>query len=69
MKKPFLLGDFVEKAIHIVTFGYGKKFAMWVAKLRGHEDCGCDRRKDYLNKLSNPKPTPPPTPNVPLDKK
>ena len=46
------LGDLVEKVIHIITFGQGKKFAMWVAKLRGYEDCGCERRKNKLNKIS-----------------
>ena len=66
------LGDFVEKVINIITLGTGKKIAMWVAKLRGEEDCGCDARKDYLNELSTTKPkpthggfpTPPPTPSV-----
>ncbi len=46
------LGDLVEKVIHIVTFGQGKRLAMWVAKLRGYEDCGCERRKNKLNKIS-----------------
>lgn len=58
------LGDLTEKIISIITFGQGKRFAMWVAKLRGKEDCGCDRRKKYLNDLTSPKPTPPPTPHV-----
>ena len=46
------LGDLVEKIIHIITFGQGKRLAMWVAKLRGYEDCGCERRKNKLNKIS-----------------
>ena len=46
------LGDLVEKVIHIITFGQGKRFAMWIAKLRGYEYCGCERRKNKLNKIS-----------------
>lgn len=43
------LGDLVAKVISIVTLGQGKKIATYVAKLRGKEDCGCDKRQDYLN--------------------
>jgi hypothetical protein len=49
-KKPMKLGDFVEKVIRIITFGYGKTIAKSVAKLFGYEDCGCDKRQDKLNK-------------------
>ena len=45
------LGDFVEKLIKIITFNQGKKIATYIAKLRGKEDCGCERRKNKLNKL------------------
>lgn len=45
------LGDFLEKLIYIVTLGQGKKIAMYIAKLRGKEDCGCERRKQKLNNL------------------
>ena len=45
------LGDLVEKLIHIITLGQGKKIATKIAKLRGKEDCGCNRRKNKLNKL------------------
>ena len=43
------LGDLVAKVISIVTLGQGKKIATYIAKLRGKEDCGCDKRQDYLN--------------------
>jgi hypothetical protein len=49
-KKEMKLGDFVEKVIRIITFGYGKTIAKSVAKLFGYEDCGCDKRQDKLNK-------------------
>jgi len=45
------LGDFLEKLISIVTLGQGKKIATYIAKLRGKEDCGCERRKQKLNNL------------------
>lgn len=45
------LGDFVEKVISIITLGQGKRIATYIAKLRGKEDCGCERRKNKLNKM------------------
>jgi hypothetical protein len=45
------LGDKLEKLISIITFGQGKKIATYIAKLRGKEDCGCERRKQKLNNL------------------
>ena len=45
------LGDCLEKLICIVTFNQGKKIATYIAKLRGKEGCGCERRKQKLNNL------------------
>jgi hypothetical protein len=45
------LGDLIQKIISIVTFGQGKRFATWVAKLFGYKDCGCDKRQEQLNKV------------------
>ena len=45
------LGDFLEKLISVITLGHGKKIATYIAKLRGKEDCGCERRKEELNNL------------------
>jgi hypothetical protein len=45
------LGDLVEKIITVITFGKGKQIATYIAKLRGKEDCGCERRKTKLNKF------------------
>lgn len=53
------LGDIVERLIFFITLGQGKKIATYIAKLRGKEDCGCDRRQEKLNNLTKPKPTPP----------
>jgi hypothetical protein len=47
------LGDWVEKAIAIVTLGYGKRIADYVAKKMGYETCGCETRKEWLNTLFN----------------
>ena len=45
-----------KKIAHFVSYclkllKQGKKIAAYIAKLRGKEDCGCERRKDYLNNL------------------
>ena len=45
------LGDLLEKLISVITLGQGKKIATYIAKLRGKEDCGCERRKEELNNL------------------
>ena len=45
------LGTLLEKIINIITFGYGKRMATWVAKELGKDDCGCDERQDKLNKM------------------
>jgi len=42
------LGDIVEKAISIATFGQGKRIAN---KLAGPKGCGCNRRKNKLNRI------------------
>jgi hypothetical protein len=46
------LGDLTEKIISIITLGQGKKIATYIAKLRGKEDCGCNRRKEQLNNIN-----------------
>ena len=42
------LGDTIAKITHF--FGVDK-LAKKVANLSGKEDCGCERRKDKLNKV------------------
>tara|TARA_B100001093_G_scaffold516537_1_gene595547 strand:+ start:5253 stop:5420 length:168 start_codon:yes stop_codon:yes gene_type:complete len=46
------LGDKLETIINIITFGKGKAIAMWIANKLGYEDCGCNRRKNYLNGIT-----------------
>jgi hypothetical protein len=49
------VGDVVEVIIKIATLGQGKRISMAVARLFGYEDCGCDRRRVWLNNLFRPK--------------
>ncbi len=46
------LGDLTERIISILTLGQGKRLALYIAKLRGKEDCGCNRRKEQLNNIN-----------------
>jgi len=48
----FLLGDWVETIIDKITFGRGSMWAYKIARLLGYQDCGCEKRRIYLNKLS-----------------
>lgn len=48
------IGDWVEALIHVVTFGFGERIALFIARLFGKNDCGCCYRKWWLNKLTNP---------------
>lgn len=48
-KKPSQgLGDSIAKITHALGLD---KVADKVAEMIGEEDCGCERRKDYLNEL------------------
>lgn len=49
------VGDITEAIIKIVTLGQGKRISNAVARLFGYEDCGCDRRRIWLNNLFKPK--------------
>lgn len=48
------IGDWVEALIHVITFGFGEKIALIVARLFGKNSCGCCERKQWLNRLTNP---------------
>ena len=48
--KPLYLGNLIEKIINFITFKQGKKIATFIAKLFGYKDCGCDKRKEKLNR-------------------
>lgn len=52
------LGNMVEGAIELVTFGRGKDIATWIAHRLGFKSCGCDERKAWLNKIVGCDPSP-----------
>jgi hypothetical protein len=45
------LGNIIEGLISVVTLGWGKDLAQWIAGKLGYADCGCEARRIYLNKL------------------
>jgi hypothetical protein len=46
------LGDFLHYLIKIFTFAQGEKIANLIAKkIFKKEDCGCNKRRNYLNNL------------------
>lgn len=50
----FPFGSFLESLINVITLGWGKSLASWVAwTFFKNPDCGCERRKKYLDKLFN----------------
>jgi hypothetical protein len=52
MKCIFPFGSWLESLINVITFGWGKELAHWIAWtfFKTH-DCGCDRRRDKLDKF------------------
>ena len=50
----FPLGSWLESLINVISFGWGKSLAGWIAwTFFKNPDCGCTKRKNYLNKLFN----------------
>jgi hypothetical protein len=48
------LGDWVEALIHVITFGFGERIALFVARTFFNSDsCGCCERKQWLNRITN----------------
>ena len=45
------LGNIVEGLINVVTLGWGKDIASWIASKFGYASCGCEERRIYLNEL------------------
>jgi hypothetical protein len=46
------LGNVVEAIITIITGGWGKELASFVAKkFFDRDDCGCESRRIWLNKI------------------
>ena len=46
------LGTLLAFLIDILTIGYGKDVAGWIAHKRGYQSCGCDEREALLNKYT-----------------
>ncbi len=46
------LGSILEHIIGLVTLGWGKNVASWVARKFVYSNCGCYRRRMYLNQLA-----------------
>lgn len=48
----FRFGTWLEGLLNVISLGHSKQIAGWIAlKIFGLSDCGCDRRRDYLDKL------------------
>jgi hypothetical protein len=45
------LGNIVEGLIEVITLGWGKDIAGWIALKLGYANCGCEARKIWLNEL------------------
>jgi hypothetical protein len=48
------LGDIIHYFLLIISLGQSKKISTYVANKLGFEDCGCDKRRQYLNNLFLP---------------
>ena len=46
------LGDWLEWIIDKITFGNGHYWAYLIAIKLGYKDCGCEKRRIWLNKLT-----------------
>lgn len=54
MLKRIKIGDWVEALIHVITFGFGERIALFVARTFFNSDkCYCCERKQWLNRLTN----------------
>jgi hypothetical protein len=52
MKCIIKLGNIVDGLINVITLGWGKDLAGWIAKrFFNSDDCGCEARRIYLNEL------------------
>ena len=45
------LGNLVDGFINVITLGWGKDLAQWIANRLGYADCGCEARRIWLNKI------------------
>ena len=53
-KSDIKLGTWLAVLINILTLGWGKYIATWVAvDLFGFQSCGCCEREQWLNRLTD----------------
>ena len=45
-------GTILAFIIDVFTIGMGKSIANYIAMKKGYDNCGCDARIEYLNKMS-----------------
>jgi hypothetical protein len=45
------VGNILDGLINVITLGWGKDIAGWIALKLGYESCGCEERRIYLNEL------------------
>lgn len=45
------VGNLIDGLINILTLGWGKDIAGWVANRLGYSDCNCEKRRIFLNEL------------------
>ncbi len=48
------LGSILEHTIGLITLGWGKHVASWVARKLGYSNCYCDRRRVTMNQWTCP---------------
>ena len=53
MKKICIIkvGNVLDGLINLITFGWGKDIAGWIATKLGYASCGCEERRVFLNEL------------------
>jgi hypothetical protein len=45
------VGNILDGLINVITLGWGKTLALWIALKLGYESCYCEERRIYLNEL------------------
>lgn len=45
------VGNVVDGIINIITLGFGKDLAGWIANKLGYASCGCEERRVWLNEF------------------
>jgi hypothetical protein len=43
------VGNIIDGLINLLTLGWGKDIASWIALKLGYASCGCEERRIWLN--------------------